>query len=184
MVIATFNSATGWAGKTITYDDGVFTLEGHGTITAQDVLSYDEAGHIEWAHDGLRDWTRQLCQSPPETVESPAETAESPAETVAPTDQVLFQGMSHEHGRNAMVTLYPNRIERTKKRSRASFSKAHQDFEVTPIKSVTSVSAEKDGMRRTKVTVYAAANAIDFRFEHAEAHAFKDAIMALILADS
>jgi len=159
MVIATFNSATGWAGKTITHDNGVFTLEGHGPITAQDVLSYDEAGHIEWAYDGLKDWTCQLCQLP--------------AETVAPTDRVLFQGMSHEHGRNAMVTLYPNRIERAKERSRASFSKAHQDFEVTPLKSVTSVRAQKDGMKRTKVTVYASANAINFRFEHAEAHPSK-----------
>jgi hypothetical protein len=170
MIIATFNAATGWAGKSITHDEGVFTLEGHGPITAQDVLSYDAAGHIEWAYDGLKDWTCQLCQSP--------------AEPVAPTDRVLFQGMSHESGRNAMVTLYPNRIEREKQRSRASFSKALQDFEVTPIKSVTSVRARKHGMRRTKVTVYASASAIDFRFEHAEAHAFKDAIMALILANS
>lgn len=170
MVIATFNSATGWAGKTIDYDNGVFTLEDHGPITARDVLSYDEAGHIEWAYDGLKDWTCQICQSP--------------AESVAPTDRVLFQGMSHESGRNAMVTLYLNRIEREKQRSRASFSKAQQDFEVTPIKSVTSVRAQKDSMKRTKVTVYASANAIDFRFEHAEAHAFKDAIMDLILVNS
>ncbi len=177
MVIATFNSATGWAGQTITYDDSVCTLEGHGPITAQDVVSYDEAGHIEWAYNGLRDWVCQLCQSP-------AETLESPAETVAPTDRVLFQGMSHEGGRNATVTLYPNRIERVKQRALNSWSKAHQDSEVTPIKSVTSVRAEKDGMRRTKVTVYASASAIDFRLEHAEAHAFKDAIMALILANS
>ena len=170
MIIATFNSTTGWVGRTINHDDGVFTLEGHGSITAQDVLSYDQAGHIEWAYDGLKDWMCQLCQSA--------------AESAEPAGRVLFQGMSHETGRNAMVTLDPNRIERVKERSRASFSKAHQDFEVTPMKSVTSVRAQKDGMRRTKVTVYASANAIDFRFEHAEAHAFKDAVMALILADS
>lgn len=46
MVIATSSSATGWTGKTITYDGGVFTLEGHGTITAQDLLSYDQQGYL------------------------------------------------------------------------------------------------------------------------------------------
>lgn len=88
--------------------------------------------------------------------------------------------MSHETGRNAKVTLYPNRIEREKPRSLNSWSKARQAFVVAPVKSVTSARAQKDGMRRTKVTVYASANAIDCRFEHAEAHAFKDATMALI----
>ena len=69
MVIATFNSATGWAGKTITHDDGVFTLEGHGAISAVDVLTYDRQGHISWAYEGLREWCRGLphrapCRSP------------------------------------------------------------------------------------------------------------------------
>lgn len=64
MVIATFNAATGWAGKTITHDDGEFTLEGHGAITAEDVLSYDAAGHIGWAYDGLREWVSGLVAPP------------------------------------------------------------------------------------------------------------------------
>jgi len=61
MVIATFNSATGWAGKTITHDDGVFTLEGHGAISAVDVLTYDRQGHISWAYEGLREWVQGLA---------------------------------------------------------------------------------------------------------------------------
>ena len=60
MLIATFNSATGWAGKTITYDNGVFTLEGHGVISATDVLTYDRQGHLEWAYAGLREWVHQM----------------------------------------------------------------------------------------------------------------------------
>jgi hypothetical protein len=60
VVIATFNSTTGWADKTITYDNGVFTLEGQGPITARDVISYDDAGQIEWAYEGLRDWTCEM----------------------------------------------------------------------------------------------------------------------------
>jgi len=61
MVIATFNSTTGWAGKTITYDDDVFTLEGHGVITAADVLTYERQGHVSWAYEGLQEWVEQLA---------------------------------------------------------------------------------------------------------------------------
>lgn len=60
MLIATFNSATGWAGKTIDYDDGRFTLEGHGPISAADVLAYDRQGHVAWAYEGLQEWVQQL----------------------------------------------------------------------------------------------------------------------------
>lgn len=93
----------------------------------------------------------------------------------------LFAGMSHEGGRNAHVTLYDDRIERVKERSRLSMSSAKQDTEVTAIKSVSSVQAKKDGMLFTKVTAYASGNNIDFKFRHDEAQKFKDAIMSLIL---
>jgi hypothetical protein len=52
------------------------------------------------------------------------------------------------------VTLYRDRVERIKPRAFGSVSKASQDTEVTPLRSVTSVQAKKDGIR-TKVTVYA-----------------------------
>lgn len=68
-----------------------------------------------------------------------------------------------------------------KERSRLSMSKAAQDVEVTPVKSVSSVRAEKDGMTFTKVTVYASANNISFRFRHDDAHEFRVAITELIL---
>ena len=41
MVIATFGPTTAWHGKTITYENQQFTLEGHGAITAQDVVAYE-----------------------------------------------------------------------------------------------------------------------------------------------
>jgi hypothetical protein len=56
VIIATFNATTGWAGRTITHDDGRFSLEGHGPLTAQEVLTYDAAGQLDWAYDGLRAW--------------------------------------------------------------------------------------------------------------------------------
>lgn len=60
IVVATFNPETGWAGKTITHCDGVFTLEDVGRISARDVLEYDRNGFITWAYDGLRQWVRQV----------------------------------------------------------------------------------------------------------------------------
>ena len=61
MLIATFGSTTGWSGKTIDYDNGLFTLEGHGPISAVDVLAYDQQGHLTWAYDGLQAWVEQLA---------------------------------------------------------------------------------------------------------------------------
>lgn len=102
-----------------------------------------------------------------------------PEPTADPT--VIFRGTSHDEGRNAAVTLYVDRIERIKAKSLASFSKAHQDVEVTPIGAVSSVQATKDGWR-TKVTVYATGNSIEFRFNHGEAASFRDEITKLVLA--
>ena len=38
MPVATFGPATGWVGKKITHDSGQFVLEGHGAITAANVM--------------------------------------------------------------------------------------------------------------------------------------------------
>jgi hypothetical protein len=62
MVIATFGPSTGWAGKTIAYEEGTFALEGHGSITAADVLEYDREGHLSWSYAGLREWVGQVAR--------------------------------------------------------------------------------------------------------------------------
>lgn len=93
---------------------------------------------------------------------------------------ILFKGMSHESGRNAVVTLYVDRIERVKERSRMSLSKADQDVELTPIRTVSSVRTEKDGLY-TKVKIHATGNAIDFKFRHEHAALFREQIQQLIL---
>jgi hypothetical protein len=64
MLIATFGPTTGWAGKTITYEDGAFTLEGHGRISAQDVIEYERQGHLVWPYDGLREWVQSSALDP------------------------------------------------------------------------------------------------------------------------
>jgi hypothetical protein len=63
MLVATFNSTTGWDGKTVAFENGQFALEGHGLITALDVLEYDRKGNLTWAYDGLREWVAS-CATP------------------------------------------------------------------------------------------------------------------------
>jgi hypothetical protein len=97
-------------------------------------------------------------------------------------DTPILEVESKDEGRNAKVRLYADRIEREKPRSRLSVSKAAQDVEVTPIRAVSSVQAQKDGLS-TRVTVYASGNTIVFRIHpHDAAHRFKDELTKLMLA--
>jgi hypothetical protein len=75
MLVATFGSTTGWVGKTITHENGTFTLQDHGPITAAAVMEYDRQGHLLWPNEGTRAWVGGLArmgQSSPvgEAVES------------------------------------------------------------------------------------------------------------------
>jgi hypothetical protein len=70
MLVATFGPSTGWAGKTITYDNGQFTLEDFGPVTVRDVLSYHERGQLIWAYEGLQEWVEE--QSEPRAPARPA----------------------------------------------------------------------------------------------------------------
>lgn len=97
-------------------------------------------------------------------------------------DTPILEVESKDEGRNAKVRLYADRIEREKPRSRLSVSKAAQDVEVTPVRAVSSVQAQKDGLS-TKVTVYASGNTIVFRIHpHDAAHRFRDELTKLMLA--
>lgn len=94
---------------------------------------------------------------------------------------VLWEGMSHEAGRNATVRLYRDRVERVKERSRVSLRRAHQETEVTPLRHITNVQVEKASMRWSKVTVHASGNPVEFQLSHADAAAFREALLPLIL---
>jgi hypothetical protein len=63
MLIATFGSSTGWAGKTITKEGDVFVLQDHGPISAADVMEYDRQGHLIWADEGTRAWIGSLARA-------------------------------------------------------------------------------------------------------------------------
>ena len=56
MLVATFNATTGWAGREITWQDERFILDGHGAITAADVMEYDRQGHLDWPSEEMRSW--------------------------------------------------------------------------------------------------------------------------------
>jgi hypothetical protein len=56
MLIATFGPTTAWQGKLITWAEGAFMLEGHGVVTAADVMEYDRQGHLIWVDEGTRAW--------------------------------------------------------------------------------------------------------------------------------
>ncbi len=63
MIIATFGPTTAWVGKSITRDGHVFVLEGHGPISAQDVMEYDRQGCLAWATDGTRAWVEAMAEA-------------------------------------------------------------------------------------------------------------------------
>jgi hypothetical protein len=56
MLIATFGPTTAWQGKRITWEEGAFMLEGHGIVTAAEVMEYDRQGHLKWDGEGTRAW--------------------------------------------------------------------------------------------------------------------------------
>jgi hypothetical protein len=56
VLIATFGPTTAWVGTRITWVDNAFLLEGHGPISAGDVMEYDRQGHLLWVNEGARAW--------------------------------------------------------------------------------------------------------------------------------
>lgn len=89
MIVARFTPATGWAGKSITYDNGQFALEGYGPLAAQDVLQYDQQGQIAWEYDGLLEWVGQVAAG---ATRSPAASGFPAQSTSAGTTRPLFYG--------------------------------------------------------------------------------------------
>jgi len=59
--IATFGPSTGWNGKRIVYDQGYLQIEGVGVVGPADVLTYADAGQIDWASDAMRDYVKGLA---------------------------------------------------------------------------------------------------------------------------
>jgi hypothetical protein len=115
-------------------------------------------------------------------------------------DEPLARFTSHIEGRNAQVSVYPDRIEWIRpggvsagKASAAVLtlgasalvtgvrSKAKTGTEMIPVKSISSVVTERDGFRHTVVRIVASGNTIDFRVSHDEAESVRALIADLVL---
>jgi hypothetical protein len=104
-----------------------------------------------------------------------------------PPEGALWRGISHEAGRNAVVTLYPDRIERTKPTSKLSvtgmLAGGAEDVEVIPTKSVSSVQVRR-GAWYHDVTVYASGNTIVMSMDAADAERLRGLVMEQVLRGS
>ena len=90
-LVATFNSSTGWAGKTITFDEERFTLEGHGAVTAADLMQYDAQGYLAWASESMRGWVGARAAATPRL---PATAASSANHYMTPWGEVSMLGVA------------------------------------------------------------------------------------------
>jgi hypothetical protein len=83
MLIATFDSTTDLAGKTITREGDAFVLQDHGPISARDVMEFDKQGQLVWSTEGAWAWVGSLAQKAPvasaDTPDSGAQHEPSPA---------------------------------------------------------------------------------------------------------
>ena len=112
----------------------------------------------------------------------------------------LLAFKSHIAGKNADVLIFIDRIEWAKEGSigggrlalgaataglsllKTGVRKKQQGSEVIPIKSISSVTSEKNGYR-TKVSVICTGNTIDFRVSHDDAKQVKELITSLVLGN-
>lgn len=66
MIVGSFGSASGWAGREVDYAEGKFSVDGE-ALSLADLLSADGQGLIVWSYDGLREWAHGLEPVPPQT---------------------------------------------------------------------------------------------------------------------
>jgi hypothetical protein len=59
--VATLSQISGGTPQQIVYEDGRFTLEGHGEVSAQDIVDLETRGKLEWAYSGLREWVHYFA---------------------------------------------------------------------------------------------------------------------------
>lgn len=111
----------------------------------------------------------------------------------------LMAFKSHINGKNADVSVYPDRVEWIQEggvsKGKAALGvmtgglslaatgikSKQQGSEVIPVKAISSVTTEKDGFRFTKVRVVCSGNTIDFRVGHGEAPGIKGLLTRLML---
>ena len=111
----------------------------------------------------------------------------------------LHSFTSHVLGKNAKVYIYPDRIEWEMQRGISAgkvtagiftaglstlatgLKNGKAGTEMIPIRSISSVRTERDGMLNSKVQVITTGNTIDFRVSHSEAKEVTDILRRLML---
>ena len=111
----------------------------------------------------------------------------------------LYNFKSHIDGKNADVNIFADRIEWSRKGGVSTakvlgaamtggmslvatgVNKKGGNSEMIPVKSLTSVISERDGLRFWKVTVTASGNSIDFRCDRSEADEVKRLLTQLMV---
>ena len=89
MLLATFGPSTTWAGKTLTFEDGQFILEGHGPVSREAVAKYDREGHLAWEGDNLSIWFHAGGTSPPMAISGDGESEVGTFHSVHPMATVM-----------------------------------------------------------------------------------------------
>jgi homospermidine synthase len=83
MLIATFGPTTAWVGMQITREGDAFVLEGHGPISAGDIMEYDRRGHLVWVDAGTRAWVGSKAQDSQVSNAAAASAAATPSSSDA-----------------------------------------------------------------------------------------------------
>jgi len=113
----------------------------------------------------------------------------------------LLTFSSHIEGRNALVSIYPDRVEWIKRRGMSGArvparimtvgrsmiasgapKRADAETEMIPVRSISSVTTRRDGFLNTVVSVVASCSTVDFRIAHKEAEQVKNTLIDLIRA--
>jgi hypothetical protein len=108
MLVATFGPSTAWMGTRITWDDGAFVLEGHGPITAGDVMDYDRQGHLLWMNAGARAWVGSKAGEPRGSrvvAATPARLTASPERSAAPDPDSSRSSRRLTNAKRALVVV-------------------------------------------------------------------------------
>lgn len=109
----------------------------------------------------------------------------------------LMSFTSHIQGKNARVSVYPDRVEWERDgTARVGLAAATLGAsalvpglrrkgggsEMIPVRAITSVAARKDGLRNSVVSIITSGNTIDMRVSHSEAAQLKDTLLHLMAA--
>ncbi len=109
--------------------------------------------------------------------------------------QPILELTSHVQGKNAQVFVFPDRLEWVQKGSAAArwtaatvtlgaslLAGKKEAREVIPVRMITNVSAKRDGLRNSAVTVTSAGGSVDFRVSHSEAQQLQSTLLHLMMA--